>query len=340
MGTSHRTARRNSWTPLRRDVAGLLGTDADGVAFVESAMAALDVLVQAWPLAPGARVLVAPSEWGPNLELLDRHGLATEPIPTDADGVVDLEALAGRLGSAPADVVLVDQVSAHRGLVQPAVEILALAHEHGVPVWLDAAQSVGHVAVPPGADAVVATSRKWLTGPRGVGMVAVAEQHRPALRVRRPAKLPDEPQVQLLESQEAHVAGRIGLGVAVREHLDLGPGAVADRLVAVGRAVREMAATVDGWEVVHPHAPAGATTALRPTAGQDAEQVREVLLHEHDIVTSVCLPWRAPGERIDEPVAPAQSPRRPHRRGPRTDSGRAARRVRPSGARATLGSLA
>jgi len=245
-------------------------------------------------------VLVAPSEWGPNLELLEQHGLVTEPIATDDDGVVDLDAFARRVGAGPVDVVLVDQVSAHRGLVQPAAEIVSLAHDHGVPVWLDAAQSVGHVAVPP-ADAVVATSRKWLTGPRGVGMVAVAEQHRPDLRVRRPAKLPDVPVVQLLESQEAHVAGRIGLGVAVREHLDHGPGAVAGRLAEVGRAVREMAATLDGWEVVHPHAPAGATTSLRSTAGQDTVRARELLLHRHDILTSLCLPWRAPGEKIDEP---------------------------------------
>ena len=57
-------------TAVRRDAADLLGTDVEGVAFVESAMAALDALVRAWPLRDGATVLVAPSEWGPNLELL------------------------------------------------------------------------------------------------------------------------------------------------------------------------------------------------------------------------------------------------------------------------------
>jgi pyridoxal 5-phosphate dependent beta-lyase len=30
-------------------------------------------------------------------------------------------------------------------------------------------------------------------------------------------------------------------------------------------------------------------------------RARELLLHRHDILTSLCLPWRAPGERIDEP---------------------------------------
>jgi pyridoxal 5-phosphate dependent beta-lyase len=281
---------------LRGHVAGMLGTDADGVAFVESAMAALEALVHAWPLDAGARVGVAASEWGPNLELLEAHGLEVQALPVDGVGVVDLPALEMLLACDAPDVVLVDHVAAHRGLVQPAAEIIALGQAHGVPVWLDAAQAVGHVVVPPGAAAVVATSRKWLTGPRGVGMLAVAEPHRDHLRVRRPAKHPDRPRAQLLESDEAHVSGRVGLGVAVREHLSLGTDAVVDRLATVGREVREMAAGLTRWEAVHPEAPAGSTTALRATAGQDVGEARERLLHDHRIVTSVCLPWRAPRE--------------------------------------------
>ena len=145
-----------------------------------------------------------------------------------------------------------------------------LAATHGVPVWLDAAQAVGHVAVPRGAAAVYATSRKWLTGPRGVGMLAVAPEHRHTLRLRRLAKHPDLPDVQHLESDEAHVAGRVGLGVALREHLALGPRARAR--AAAGRRparARQPWTSLAGWEVVHPEAPAGSTTALVPTAGQD-----------------------------------------------------------------------
>ena len=127
-------------------------------------------------------------------------------------------------------------------------------------------------------------------------MLAVAERHRSHLRVRRPAKRPDLPPVHLLESEEAHVAGRVGLGVAVGEYLALGTGAVAGRLTEVGALVREMARGLDGWEVVHPQSPAAATTALRSTAGHDVRRVQERLLHEHRILTSVCLPWRAPRE--------------------------------------------
>ena len=280
---------------LRHDLAGLVGTDADGVAFVESATAALDALVAAWPLPDGARVAVAGSEWGPNLEILEHHGLRPDPVAVDDDGVVDLDDLERRLRDDPPAAVLVDQVAAHRGLLQPAHEVVALGRAHGVPVWVDAAQALGHVRVAPG-DAVFAPSRKWLTGPRGVGLLAIAAEHRGALRVLRPAKHPDWPTVRYLETGEAHVAGRVGLAVAVRELLDLGPDRVHERLAEVGSLTRAAIASLHGWEVVRPDAPAGAITSIVATAGQDVVRAQARLLEDHAVLATVALPWRAPLE--------------------------------------------
>ena len=77
------------------------------------------------------------------------------------------------------------------------------------------------------------------------------------------------------------------------------------RLRDVGRLVRDSVDSLAGWEVVHPEAPAGSTTALVPTAGQDVGTVRERLLAEHRVLTSVCLPWRAPLEMgVHGPASP------------------------------------
>lgn len=281
---------------LRGRVAGLLGTDAEGVAFVESATTALEVLVAAWPLPPGATVGVAAAEWGPNLEILGHLGRTPTELAVDENGVLDLEALEVRLHDDPPDVLLVDQVAAHRGLVQPAEAVVALGRAHGIPVWVDAAQALGHVPVAEG-DAVFATSRKWLTGPRGVGLLSVAAPHREALRVLRQTKHDGWSTMRHLESGEAHVAGRVGLAVAVDEHLEIGPALVHERLAEVGRRTREAVASVSGWEVLLPGSPAGATTALVPTAGQDVVRTQEWLLEEHAVLTTACLPWRAPRER-------------------------------------------
>ncbi|MEJ7834259.1 MAG: aminotransferase class V-fold PLP-dependent enzyme, partial [Nocardioides sp.] len=189
-----------------------------------------------------------------------------------------------------------DQVSAHRGLVQPVVEIAARCRAAGVPLWVDAAQALGHVDCATGADAVYSTSRKWLAGPRGVGVLAVAERHWDVLNLRRRAKHPaDLPPMRTLESEEAHVAGRVGLAQAVLELMDSGPAEVVARLDEVGRLTREAAAGLDGWAVVG-NSPARAITALRPTRGQDVLEARHHLLTDHRILTTAALPWRAPGE--------------------------------------------
>jgi pyridoxal 5-phosphate dependent beta-lyase len=287
-------------------LAGLLGVPAAGLAFVENAHAALDILLRTWPLADGDVVAVVPSEWGPNLHAFARRGLGLTEIAVDDDGVLDLADLERVLDTRPA-LVHLTQVASHRPLVQPVTQAAALCHSAGVPLWVDAAQSIGHADTDCGADAIYATSRKWLAGPRGVGMLGVTERWWDRLRIDAPelqlsAQPADAGPVWLLQSAEAHIAGRIGLCHAVGEFVGAGPERVRRRLAEVGRLTREALADLPGWSVVTSAGPAGtgsATTALRATAGQDIAATRARLLDEHGIVTSACGVPRAPREMTE-----------------------------------------
>ncbi|MGY1697850.1 MULTISPECIES: ergothioneine biosynthesis PLP-dependent enzyme EgtE [unclassified Geodermatophilus] len=279
----------------RSVIGGLVGMAAADVAFVESAQAALAALLAAWPLAPGARVACLPGEYAPNAAMLRAAGLALEPLAVDGDGRADLAALERVLAGDPPRFVHLTHVASHRGVVQPAAEVAALCRAHGVPLVLDAAQSLGHVDVDLGADVVYSTSRKWLAGPRGVGLLCV----RPAVAAQLVPALPgpaDLPPLRALESGEAHVAGRIGLVLAVGEHLAAGPPRVRERLAALGRAGRQVLDGAGGWRVVEPVGEPTATTTLRPPDGVDVVATRARLLTEHGIVTTAAGPERAPGE--------------------------------------------
>ncbi|HVC13339.1 MAG TPA: ergothioneine biosynthesis PLP-dependent enzyme EgtE [Acidimicrobiales bacterium] len=282
----------------REALARLVGIPADGIAFVESASVALGVLLEVWPFGADPCVGVVPSEWGPNLAAFARRGLRTVELPVDGDGHVDLAGLARHLSKDPPSLVHLTQVASHRPLVQPAADVAAVCRASGVPLVVDAAQALGHVDTASGADVVYATSRKWLTGPRGVGVLAVDprwhDRLRDALVALEPVAAADEPIGSWLSSRESHVAGRVGLGVAAREHLGLGAEAVRARLAAVGRATREVLGDLDDWEVVGPVDEPCAITALRPTSGQDVMDVRARLLHEHRIVTTGQQLFRAP----------------------------------------------
>jgi pyridoxal 5-phosphate dependent beta-lyase len=279
----------------RSVLAGLVGMAAADLAFVESAQAAFAALLAGWRLPLGSRVAIIPGEYAPNTAMIRAAGLTPVPLPVDGVGRVVPEEAERLLGADPPAAVHLTHVPSHRGIVQPAAELAVLCRAAGVPLVLDAAQSLGQVDVDLGADAVYGTSRKWLAGPRGVGFLCV----RPALAARLtpvlagPAGLPP---MRAFESGEAHVAGRVGLVLAVGEHLAAGPHRVRERLAALGRAGREVLHGAAGWRVVEPVDEPTASTTLAPPDGVDVVATRARLLTEQGIVTTAIGVERAPEE--------------------------------------------
>jgi len=279
----------------RSVIGGLVGMAAADVAFVESAQAALVALLTGWRLSAGSRVACLPGEYAPNVAQLRTYGLRPEPLPVDGIGRADLDGIARLLATDPPSFVHLVHIGSHRGLLQPAAEVAALCREAGVPLVLDAAQSLGHADVDLGADVVYSTSRKWLAGPRGVGMLFV----RPSIAAELTPVLPEPegvPPMRAFESGEAHVAGRVGLVVAVGDLLAAGPDRVRERLAALGPATRQRLDGVKGWRVIEPLEEPTATTTLRPPDGVDVVETRTRLLVEHGIVSSAIGRERAPGE--------------------------------------------
>lgn len=279
----------------------LLGFSAEDLAFVESASAALAQLLDSWPLQTGDQVWVVPSEWGPNLAAFHDRGLRVEFLDVEKNGQVDLESLRRRLTTERPALVHLTAVAAHRALVQPIAETAAVCEPHEVPVMVDAAQAVGHIELTAGAAAVYGTGRKYLGGPRGVGYLGVRDPWQARLIPRAPAIIAslwpgeDRP-VRRLASREAFIAGRLGLGVALREYHDLGPEPIRHRLRAIGVALRSELADIPGWRLRDPIDAPGAIVSLEPADDDlDVAGVRAELLRQ-GVLSTVCGAHRAPHE--------------------------------------------
>ena len=262
--------------------------DLDGVAFSDGAGTAFATLLQSWPLPPGARIGTLPSEYGGNAKVLQllaaQHGWTLVDLPVDA---------LGRVLEVPAcDLVTFPHVASQRGVVQPVQEVLA----SGVPLLLDVAQSQGQTAVPAGCAAYVGTSRKWLCGPRGVAFLAVDPGWLPQLRT--PPTLTPYDDLRRFDTQEAHVAGRVGLAVAAQEWTP----EVLPVVHARAAYARQVLADTS-WTVVEPvDEPTGITTL----SGGDPVAARAALLERGLLVSAVPVTRSAdlPGPVLRVSTAP------------------------------------
>jgi pyridoxal 5-phosphate dependent beta-lyase len=281
----------------RAAVATLCGMSDAEVVFTTGSLHALDLLLGSWP--GQIRTLAClPGEYGPNMAVMAAYGITVRLLPTLDDGRLALDDAAFDLAEDPPDLVHLTPVASHRGTVQPLAMMAELCRELGLPLVVDAAQALGQVDCAVGADVTYSSSRKWIAGPRGVGVLAVRAELMERLTPRLP---PPEWASALsvarrLEFGEANVAARVGYSVALGEHLACGPESVRARLAELGGIARTLLADVDGWVVVEEVEEPSAITTLAPLDGADPEVVRAWLLAARRIVTTYAGIQRAPQE--------------------------------------------
>src|SRR5262249_45102569 len=141
-------------------------------------------------------------------------------------------------------------------------EVGELAQEVGCWYLLDATQTAGQMPLDVqalGCDALAATGRKYLRGPRATGFLYVRRERLPELH---PVMLdiqganwtgPDSyemaPHARRFETWEQNFAGLLGLGVAVDYARAVGVDAIWRRVRALADGLRERLAAIPGVAV-------------------------------------------------------------------------------------------
>lgn len=247
---------------LRDSLGRLLGADADLIALTDSATRSWNQFATALPWSAGDRILVGSMEYASNaIALLQRarlHGCTVEVVPSGADGRIDLEALESMIDERVRLVSLV-HVATNSGRVNPVREVVDLAHRAGALVLLDACQSVGQLALDVralGVDALSATGRKWLRGPRGTGFLYVRREvllglEPTAVDLRggtwtSATAYELRPDATRFELWECDVAGRLGLKAAVDHLLGLGPAEAEQAIRTAASRLRDGLRRVPG----------------------------------------------------------------------------------------------
>lgn len=179
-------AARSVVEDARAAVARLTGSDARDVLFTSGGTEANNLALRS-AVASGCTVLVTSRLEHPSVtrvaDALAREGhVRVRWVGVTEGGALDLADLEAALGEAAGAraLVTVQALNHETGVLQPAAEVIALAHHRGALVHVDAVQAWGKVDVASiaGADTASLAAHK-LRGPKGIGALVT----RPGLAV-------------------------------------------------------------------------------------------------------------------------------------------------------------
>ncbi len=268
--------------PCRQGLAELLGVgDPVRVVLLPSATHALNLVIGAL-VGPGSHVVTSTLEHNSMLRPIAHRerdlGATVTALEPAADGALRPALLAEALQSATALVALT-HASNVTGSLQPIEEMAGLAAAAGVPLLIDASQTVGAVPLDhgqlPGRVFLAFSGHKGLLGPPGVGGLVVPDAtlpqtivggtgvrseslfHPPELPLRHEAGTPNLPGiaglwagtrlvhrigVSALGSHRATLVQRLRSGLRSLDHVRLFPLAAEDGRVGI------VPFLVTGWE--------------------------------------------------------------------------------------------
>ena len=164
----------------RKKVAGLIHAQSEEeIIFTKGTTDSINMLAYSFGEAmvhEGDEIIVTQLEHHSNIVpwqmLCERKKAVLKVIPLREDLSLDIEAFKGLL-SEKTRLVSVAQVSNVLGIINPIEEIIRLAHEQNIPVCVDGAQSVPHLAVDVqqlDCDFLVFSAHK-MYGPTGLGVL-------------------------------------------------------------------------------------------------------------------------------------------------------------------------
>ena len=240
-------------------------------------------------LGTGDEILITHMEHHSNIVpwqmVCEQTGAILKVVPISDRGELEMGRFHDLL-SKKTKLVSVAHVSNALGTVNPVKELIDAAHAVGVPVLVDGAQAVAHVAVDvQGLDAdFYAFSAHKLYGPTGIGVLYGKEQ---LLNAMPPYQGGGDMILSVsfekteynalpfkFEAGTAHIAGAVGLGAAIDYVQRIGLGAIAAHEHGLLEYATKQLGQIDGLRIVG-------------EADQKAGLISFVLdgVHPHDIGT-------------------------------------------------------
>jgi cysteine desulfurase / selenocysteine lyase len=164
----------------RKKIANFINACPEEIVFTRNTTESINLIAHSWArsnLKKDDGIVITELEHHSNIVpwqiLCQEIGTRLEYVGIDENGFLDLEQMIELISSKKVKLVSLSHMSNVLGTIVPIERIIKIAHEHGIPVIVDGAQSVPHMPVNVknmDCDFLVFSAHKML-GPTGVGVL-------------------------------------------------------------------------------------------------------------------------------------------------------------------------
>ena len=163
--------------------AQFLGCNADEIAFTGSATDSYNRALSAIPFQLDDIILTTSNDYSSNqiafLGLAKRYGVKIYKINDTENGELDLDDLRVKLHTLRPRLLAITHIPTNSGLIQPIKEAGDIVRNYDTLYLIDACQTIGQLGINCqllNCDFLSATMRKFLRGPRGMGVLYVSKK--------------------------------------------------------------------------------------------------------------------------------------------------------------------
>lgn len=164
----------------REKIANFINVRPEEIVFTRNTTESINLIAHSWArsnLKKDDGIVITELEHHSNIVpwqiLCEEIGTQLEYVGIDENGFLDLEHMIKLISSKKVKLVSLSHMSNVLGTIVPIEGIIKAAHEHGIPVIVDGAQSVPHMPINVkniDCDFLVFSAHKML-GPTGVGVL-------------------------------------------------------------------------------------------------------------------------------------------------------------------------
>ena len=278
----------------RQGVADLLGVSNEEIALIHNTTEGMNLIARSFELQPGDEVVLADHEHTsgriPWEVWQETKGIKiVRPVlPLMPNTVEDLVNVYRNAITPKTKVISMCHIVNTNGMILPVKAVSEMAHQKGIKVAVDGAQSAGmyHIDLKDlGCDYYTASAHKWLFAPKGVGIFYAKTESQSQLKPLIVCRGHTDTSIRRLENYNTrNLPEVLGLGAAVQFYQQIGPAKIHQRTFELKEYFRTKIRNHPSLKINTPAADelSGAIQVVE-ILGKDVKTVKEQLFDQYHI---------------------------------------------------------